>query len=342
MSSAARAFAIALPFALVASLAAEPAAAKAALLPPGDHTRSFSHKRLARSYVLHLPPAAAQKAPLPLVVAYHGGGGNAEGFQEYAGLDAVADREGFAVVYPNGTNRTATVKGGWELAVPPQLRRLFTWNAGRCCGFAMDEKVDDVGFTRRVTEAVAELARIDRDRIYATGHSNGAMMAYRLAAEAAGEVAAIAPVAGAMNLRGEFKPSRPVPVLHIHSTTDPRALYAGGETKSFAGTTVHHEPVVAGLQLWEKRNDCSGAGKQLDQRTAPAPNGNGTHTGTHIAANCPTTTAVELWKLTGPGHAWPGNNPGPLPESMMGPHTDVISAAEEAWKFFARFERTTP
>jgi polyhydroxybutyrate depolymerase len=76
----------------------------------------------------------------------------------------------------------------------------------------MDEKVDDVDFARRVIESVAELARIDRARIYATGHSNGAMMAYRLAAEAADEIAAIAAVAGAMNLRGEFAPSRAVPV----------------------------------------------------------------------------------------------------------------------------------
>ncbi|HEU4428104.1 MAG TPA: PHB depolymerase family esterase [Myxococcota bacterium] len=312
----------ALGSALALSLASA-AAAKDERLAPGDHALPLSHARIARSYVLHLPPAARGDASLPLVIAFHGGGGNAKGFQAYAGLDAVADREGFAVVYPNGTGRLAP--------------RLLTWNAGRCCGFAMDEKIDDVGFARRVIEAVAEHAPIDRARVYATGHSNGAMMAYRLAAEAADEIAAIAPVAGAMNLRREFAPARSVPVLHIHSVDDPRALYAGGDNKSFAGTKIHHEPVVAGLQQWEKRNGCSGAGKELERRSTPAQNGDGEHTAIHIAASCPAGAAVEVWKLTGAGHGWPGIDPGPLPERMMGPHPNVISAAEEAWKFFARF-----
>jgi len=318
MTSATRAFGIALALSLASA-----AAAKEKHLAPGDHALPLSYKRIARSYLLHLPPAARGDAPLPLVIAFHGGGGNAKGFQAYAGLDAVADREGFAVVYPNGTGRLAP--------------RLLTWNAGRCCGYALDNKLDDVGFARRVIESVAEHARIDRKRIFATGHSNGAMMAYRLAAEAAGEIAAIAPVAGAMNLRREFAPTRAVPVLHIHSVDDPRALYAGGDNKSLSGATIHHEPVIAGLQRWEQRNGCSGAGRELERRSAPAPNGDGEHTAVHIAAGCPAGAAVELWRLTGAGHGWPGNEPGPLPERVMGPHANVINAAEEAWKFFARF-----
>jgi hypothetical protein len=62
------------------------------------------------------------------VLAFHGGGGEAQGFKGYAGLDTVADREGFIVVYPNGTG------------VLP--RRLLTWNAGECCGYAMNQRVD--------------------------------------------------------------------------------------------------------------------------------------------------------------------------------------------------------
>ena len=309
----------------LALLAASAALADRAPLPPGDHSRPLSFKRLPRTYTLHLPPAARSDAAIPLVIAFHGGGGNAKSFQQYAGLDAVADREGFAVVYPDGTGH------------PLLPGRLLTWNAGRCCGWAQDNKIDDVGFALRVVESVAQLARLDRSRIYATGHSNGAMMSYRLAAEAADRIAAIAPVAGAMNLKREFAPSRAVPVLHIHSTSDPRALYAGGDNKSFAGTTIHHEPVVASLQLWEKRNRCAGAGAELERRKAAPPNGQGEQLAVHLAANCPKGAAVELWRLSGVGHAWPGENPGPLPERVMGPHSNIISAAEEAWKFFARF-----
>ena len=305
---------------------AAPAAAAPEPLAPGDHTRLLPYKRLSRSYVLHLPPAAAEAAPLPLVIALHGGGGTAAGFQAYAGLDAVADREGFAVVYPSGT------------APPIAAGRFLTWNAGRCCGWAMQQKIDDVGFMLRVVGAVEKAARIDPARIYATGHSNGAMMAYRLAAEAGDRIAAIVPVAGAMNLRKPFAPARAVPLLHIHSISDPRAPFAGGNQQSLVGgASIHHEPVIAGLQLWEKRNACGGKAEELEQRAAPAPNGNGEHTARHIAAACPAAAAIELWRLSGPGHGWPGENPGPLPESVMGPHSNVISAAEEAWKFLARF-----
>jgi polyhydroxybutyrate depolymerase len=312
---------------------AAPAFAERGPLPPGDHTRPLPYKRLSRGYVLHLPPAAAQPAPLPLVLAFHGGGGNAAGFQKYAGLDAVADREGFAVVYPDGTGPFLNS----SMPVPPALQRLFTWNAGRCCGWSMDEKIDDVGFSLRVVEAVEQVAHIDSARVYATGHSNGAMMAYRLAAEAADRIAAIVPVGGAMNLKQPFAPARAVPLLHIHSVSDPRAPFGGGDRESIAGVKVHHEPALAGLQLWEKRNGCNGKAKQLEQRSIPAPNGMGEHSALHIAAACPENAPVELWRLAGPGHGWPGDNPGPLPESVMGPHSNVISAAEEVWKFAKRF-----
>jgi polyhydroxybutyrate depolymerase len=214
----------ALGIAIALSLASA-AGAEDARLAPGDHALPLLYKRVARSYALHLPPAARGDALLPLVIAFHGGGGNAKGFQEYAGLDAIADREGFAVVYPNGTGRWSTDAARSGRYFPVGTKGGFnTWNAGRCCGYALDNEIDDVGFARRVIDSVAEHARIDRGRIYATGHSNGAMMGYRLVAEAAGEIAAIAPVAGAMNLRADFAPSRPVPVLHIHSVDDPRAL----------------------------------------------------------------------------------------------------------------------
>ncbi len=311
--------------ALIAALALPVSAnAAAKMLQPGDHERPIPWDRLERSYILHLPPAAAAGKPLPLVLAFHGGGGNASGFQKYAGLDTVADREGFVVAYPNGTGRFE--------------KRLLTWNTGRCCAWAQEHDVDDVGFALAVIDSVAKLTPIDGKRIYATGHSNGAMMSYRLAAEAADRIAAIAPVAGAMNVEKPFAPSRAVPVLHIHSVDDPRALWAGGDNKSMSGATIHHEPVVAALELWETRNGCTGKAEEVERRTAPSPNGEGEHTAIHLAVTtCTSGAPIELWKLSGPGHGWPGESEPPLPERVVGPRTNVINAAEEAWKFFARF-----
>jgi len=88
--------------------------------------------------------------------------------QRYSGMDAASDREHFIAVYPNGTGRG----------------RFLVWNAGTCCGRAPLQGIDDVGFVRAMIDDLAKRTPIDRTRIYATGLSNGAMMTYRIAAEA--------------------------------------------------------------------------------------------------------------------------------------------------------------
>ncbi|MEX2205699.1 MAG: PHB depolymerase family esterase, partial [Myxococcota bacterium] len=185
---------------------------------------------------LHRAPAPdyPTRAPLPLLFAFHGGGGNASGFQAYAGLDAPADARGFAVVYPNGSGRFA--------------KRLLTWNAGDCCAYAQQHEADDVGFALAILADLARDLPLDRTRVYATGHSNGGMMSYRLAAEAATRIAAIAPVAGA-DMTRTFAPEAPVAVLHVHSVDDPRALYAGGPgpANPLGGTRIEHRAAEAGL-----------------------------------------------------------------------------------------------
>src|SRR5581483_8531522 len=106
-----------------------------------------------------------------------------------------------------------------------------------CCGPAALFGVDDVGFVRAMLDDLAKRARIDPRRVYATGLSNGAMMAYRVAAEASDRIAAVAGVAGVMALT-RFAPTRAMPVMHIHSTSDHIARYDGGfGPASLAGDT---------------------------------------------------------------------------------------------------------
>ena len=121
---------------------------------------------------------------MPLVVVLHGGGGNAENIEEVTGFSEKADEEGFIVVYPDGSGRLD--------------RYLLTWNAGFCCGYALENNIDDVGFIRALIEYLQEKYAINRNMIYVTGISNGGMMSYRLGAELSDIVAAIAPVAGSI------------------------------------------------------------------------------------------------------------------------------------------------
>lgn len=151
-------------------------------LAPGDHTRTLEHGGRTRTYIVHVPPKYDSKQPTPAVLAFHGGGSNAEQVVRFCGLNEKADRESFIVVYPNGTGR---------------VERMLTWNGGNCCADAMLNNVDDVGFTRSLLDDLATVTNVDAKRIFATGISNGGIMCYRLASELSDRIAATGGSAGA-------------------------------------------------------------------------------------------------------------------------------------------------
>ncbi len=153
---------------MVAALVANGAAASG--LAPGDHLLRLTHDGRPRSAIMHVPPQAATGRLLPVVLNFHGASANARSHRQYVEMDPLADRVGFVVVYPNGTR--------------PFPDQLLTWNAGAGCGPAQVEGVDDVGFVRTLLDDLPKHFAVDPARVYATGLSNGAMLTYRLAAEA--------------------------------------------------------------------------------------------------------------------------------------------------------------
>ncbi len=281
-------------------------------LPAGDHAITFGRGTQSRAYLLHVPAKLGPQPPL--VLNFHAGGSNASQHQKLTGMDAVADREGFLIVYPEGTG---VLEG-----------QLQTWNAGGCCGGAVRDNVDDVGFVRRLLEDLSRRQAYDPARVYATGFDNGAMMSYRLAAALSDRIAAIAPVAGTIAVE-HFPTVRAVPVLHIHSADDPSAPYAGGRGAALPMTTqrITHLGVEAGLAEWAKANGCA---TPLEQREKKEAQG---HTATLFAyPKC--RAEVLLWKLTGAGHVWPGGERENVPKPL-GAGTAVIDANAEALKFFS-------
>ncbi len=288
-------------------------------LDPGDHTFTVGHDGRARSYIVHIPPASGAGRAPAVVLAFHGGGGNAEQFKSSAGFDAVADREGFVAVYPDGTG----------------LAGMHTWNAGpRCCGSARDQEVDDVGFVRALMADLALRTPIDLARIFATGHSNGGGISFRLAHEAADLLAAAAPVGGAA--MGPVPASSvPLPLLHIHSVDDPRALYFGGLGPPFPLTNhrTDHRAVPDVLDERAAINGCGGPPTVVETIPAPATGRDAGHFAERLVwPNC--DAALEHWRLDGPGHGWPGHRQSRSREALVGPSTLILSAAEEAWEFF--------
>jgi polyhydroxybutyrate depolymerase len=297
-----------------------------AALAPGDHEFSLTHQQLRRSYLVHVPPQAAEGRPLPVVVNFHGGGSNAEVVKAYTRMDRAADRDGYIAVYPNGSSGFGN--------------RFLTWNAGNCCGPAVALQIDDVGFIHAVLNELPRRTPVDRSRIYVTGLSNGAMMAYRFAAEAASRVAAVSGVAGAMSLQN-FNPSRPMPVLHIHSTQDHIARFDGGfgPPAALADTRMFHPPVEEMLRKWLDHNACPLKPRSVDVIAGEPGTPDEAHSAIRrVHGPCREGVEVVLLQISGAGHVWPGGVRDYMPQ-LLGTGTAVIDANTEIWKFFSRFRR---
>jgi polyhydroxybutyrate depolymerase len=291
-------------------------------LQPGLHEIRLQHQGRTRTARVFVPDAARGGSRLPLVLAFHGGGGNADQFAEHNGVEQVAAREGFIAVHPDGTGA------------------LGTWNAtADCCGAARQQGVDDVAFTLALLDSLAHVIAYDPQRVYATGHSNGALLSYLLATRTRNRFAAIAPVAAARRLEpGDTPP--PTPVLHIHSVDDPRALYEGGVGPPFPLTQhrVDHPPVDSVLAQWRAANDCAAAPIVAERRQAlPSSVDAGQHAERIEWRQCASGAPVLLWKLYEVGHAWPGDRGAASRAELIGRTTQLVMAAEEAWAFFRQF-----
>lgn len=297
---------------LVLGLFAMLSMADDAPLRPGDHDRTVMVAGQERHYLVHVPAKDAPETPLPVVLAFHGGGANADSMVFFSGLSAKADEAGFIVVYPSGSGR---------------LKRLLTFNAGDCCGVAAANDVDDVAFTRCLLDDLESVANVDRRRVYATGMSNGAMMAYRLASELSDRIAAIAPVAGPMGT-ADCRPTRPVSVMHFHGDADEFAPFEGGKGRGPSGTlfqSVHHS-----IDRWVAANGC---GTKPTTTQLPNPEDDGTTVKTVAYEPGNEGAEVVLVVIENGGHTWPGREPR-MPS--LGRSTRDISACDMMWEFFKR------
>ncbi len=278
---------------------------------PGDYSFTLQHGGLARKYRVHVPRSYSPDKPMPLLVALHGGGGDMDhqADDSHYGQISASESEGFIAVFPNGYSRLPSGK-------------LATWNAGTCCGAARDQRVDDVGFIRAVIGHVRQQLSIDGSRIYATGMSNGAMMAYRLACEMGDTIKAIAAVAGTDNTT-QCTPNAAVSVLHIHAQDDDRVLFHGGAGKAFRDTASvsNFVSVPASMAQWVQHDNCNTKAERV-LTTAGAY--------CERYAPCRNQAQLQLCVTETGGHSWPGGS------KVLGhvPGSQALSANDVMWKFF--------
>lgn len=263
-----------------------------------------------REYFVTTPGGTA---PLPLVVDLHGLMEGAELHASHTRLGEHGLRNGFVTVFPNGRGEP------------------LRWDAR-----AGVEDNEDLELVDAVVARVAARRCIDLARVYATGLSNGAMLASLLACERSATFAAVAPVAGLVAPE-PCDPDRAVPILSTHGTADPIVGFngsTGGLDDALAGTPTTTEPPAdlagpghpAALAEWARRNGC--APNATDERVATSV--------VHRRYDCPEGAEVSSYLVEGGGHAWPGSRLGESFEAVTGPVTGEIDWNELAWEFFQR------
>jgi polyhydroxybutyrate depolymerase len=262
-------------------------------------TFTLAHDGVSYGYMVHVPPSYDGTKRTPLVLNWHAFGSTAVEEQIYTGTDPVADADGFIIVYPNSPDKS--------------------WAAGACCANfdgGMPNR-DDVGFARALVAEVSKTACIDSKRVYSTGMSNGGFMSHRLACEAADIFAAVAPVAS-NNGVANCQPSRPVPIIHFHGTTDKTIPY---DATDLSGEGVG---VAEMMKRWATRNGCSKGPETTFQM--------GTVT-CQTWSDCGEGALVTLCTAEGTEHCWPGALfcPGNKPYTMD------ISASRDGWAFMKKF-----
>ena len=254
-----------------------------------------------RSYRIHVPQGSDGRTPLPVVVAYHGRGSTGAELQEYSGLSALPA----ITVFPDGVVGT----GGGE-------RQAWQGAPYAAPG------VDDVAFTRDLLDDIERRACVDRDRIYATGKSNGAGLVNLLACRLPDRFAAIAPVAAAVypGANAGCDGATPKPVLIMHGDADATIPYGGDADRGLPA-------IDRWAGQWAARAACA-----AEPRTE------------NLAEDVLLTryrgcgnTPVEMITVRGGGHTWPGA----LAYSGGGYVTQSVRATTLAWSFFEN-KRLTP
>jgi polyhydroxybutyrate depolymerase len=243
----------------------------------GEYSMHYQGRK--RTYSLRLPQGRETEAGLPLVFALHGAPGDARNLEQNSRLTEKAQREGFIVVYPNGTSAASET--------------FLNWNSGSCCGYAWQSKVDDVGFLRLLAVRLTQEFEADRERIYAIGFSKGGMLAYLLACEAADIFAGIADIAGAFNY-GDCRPAREIEILIAHGRKDPAIPFgAGVPERTSPLADDESRPVDFATDFWRRFNGCVAHAPKLRQ-------------GAEITRYACERGKLRLIVFTDDGHVWPG------------------------------------
>ena len=262
-------------------------------------------------------PSLVGSGALPVVVMLHGAGGTAEWADEETGWSAAGEAEGFITVLPEGVPLNPSKPA--KFLTNPQV-----WNPESERGPAPPPEQNDVEFVRSLLAELPRHLPIDERRIYLTGFSNGAALAFRLAAELSDRFAALAPVAGLCPLP-DPRPPRPIPTLYLIGDADPLVPLDGGIVRlPWGGLRVESPPVRQTIERWARAIRSRETPARMEERHGlrvedyPAERGG---------------AELRVGIVEGLGHHWPGGL-GRLDERIGGPATNKVNGTKLIWDFF--------
>lgn len=268
------------------------------------------------TYHLHVP-LKARSGGAPLVVVFHGAGGNGKDYLIKNGWVVLSEKEGFIVAAPDGLPALPRLPASFRMN--PRL-----WNSGQLNPNMPRAKVNDLSFVKALLDDIVQRTAVDKSRIYATGHSNGAGMTFKVGAELSSLFAGIATVMG-LNASEGAQPTIALPTLMMIGTHDPLHPIEGGDRQLPWGKSKV-PPISDSIQAWSQSLNCkSPAVQERDDEQVTIER----------FSQCRDGASYTIWYLKGQGHAWPGGQDSGLPESVMGPNITRVNATDVIWQFFS-------
>ena len=258
----------------------------------------FAYGDTVRTYAMYLPKDL--KPGAPLVIYTHGYGSKT---RWRTGLNGTAEREGFAVCYPDGAPDSRG-KDGWKVGYPPQESMTI-------------DKVLAEFFTK-LKEEVCSRFNLSRENSFMAGMSNGGDLCYQLAFTAPGLFRAYASVAGLLfectYLNNPLP--QPVPFMEIHGDADKTSMWEGDHENT--GGWGRYIPVPLAVSTMATANRC------CSMRTETFPTlTDSTRTITRtIYYDAPSGFDVEVYKVGGAPHSW---------------HVKDVNTHEVVWRFFKQY-----
>ena len=283
-------------------------------------------------YLLYTPRSYRAKRPVPLVVVVHGCQTTADQQMRSSLYNELADREGFAVLYPDVDAIGRTMPGPanqcWKFPYPP----------------AWSRDGSDAGAIADMTRAVMAERSVDPERVYIVGASAGGLMAAIEAAAYPDLYAAVGIVAAGGYVDWPcFTTGVGIPVelsaqlAHREMGSDarvvPRFVLGGTADQAFPPTCV-----TKAMQQGLRTNNLVLSGRQdspislapASVREGQVPGGYSYTVSSFVGPDgC---LVGEQWIVDGLPHSWPGGTS--VPEDQYNNDTRAPDGAEVSWEFF--------